>query len=59
MHHWFVFIFMLLWMAGPLVVYGMAPRKNRDPYLWVFGCTIFGPLVAAVYLLLPRAPKAA
>lgn len=59
MHHWFVFVFMILWMAGPLVVFGVSPRKHRDPYVWVFCSAIFGPLVAALFLLLPPAQKAA
>lgn len=58
MHHWYVFVFMVLWMAGPLLVYGISPRKHRDPYLWVFASAILGPLVAGIFLLLP-ARKAA
>lgn len=59
MHHWIVFTYMLLWMIGPLAVFGFGPRKNRDPYLWVFGATILGPPVALLFLALPRAARPA
>lgn len=52
-HHFLVLFTMLAWMAGPIVIYGLAPRKGRDPYLWVAGATLFGPLVPLVYLGLP------
>ena len=59
MHHWIVFTYMLLWMFGPLLVFGLGPRKNRDPYLWVFASTIIGPPVTLIYLALPRAAQPA
>lgn len=59
MHHWIVFTYMLAWMFGPLVVFGVAPRKNRDPYLWVFAATLIGPPVALAFLALRPAPRAA
>lgn len=59
MVHWLVFTVMIMWMVGPLAVYGFAPRKNRDPYVWVFCSAIFGPLVALTFLALPPAKQAA
>lgn len=59
MHHWIVFTYMLAWMFGPLVVFGVAPRKNRDPYLWVFAATLIGPPVALAFLALRPAPRPA
>ena len=59
MVHWLIFSFMILWMFAPLAVYGIAPRKNRDPYVWVFASAILGPLVALVFFLLPPAPQEA
>ncbi|MFN3431593.1 MAG: hypothetical protein ACK46X_16770 [Candidatus Sericytochromatia bacterium] len=55
MHHWMIFFVMICWMVGPLAVYGVAPKKNRDPYLWVFGSAILGPLVPLVFFILPPA----
>ncbi len=59
MHHWIVFTYMLAWMFGPLAVFGLAPRKHRDPYLWVFAATLLGPPVALVFAALPPQPEAA
>jgi hypothetical protein len=59
MVHWIIFSVMICWMVGPLAVYGIAPRKNRDPYLWVFGSAILGPLVPLVFFLLPARPAQA
>lgn len=56
-HEYFVFAFMFLWMIAPVAIYGFAPRKRRDPYLWVAGATLLGPLVALVFFSLP-APRA-
>jgi hypothetical protein len=52
-HHFIVFFLMLAWMAAPIACYAAAPRKQRDPYLWVAGATLFGPLVALVFFGLP------
>lgn len=59
MHHWFVLAYMLMWMFGPLAVFWQAPRKRRDPYLWVFAATILGPPVAIWFLLAPPSNKPA
>lgn len=52
-HHYYTLFFLLLWMFGPLFVFWQAPRKNRDPYHWIFWATLLGPLVAIVFLSLP------
>lgn len=60
MMHWFILLFMLTWMFMPLAIYGFSPRKNRDPYLWVFASAILGPIVGLVFFVLPPAkPQAA
>lgn len=59
MHHWIVFTYMLAWMLCPLAIFGIAPQKGRDPYLWVFAATLLGPPVALVFLALPRAARPA
>lgn len=53
-YHYLTLLFMLLWMTAPLLVYQQASRKQRDPYLWIAGATLLGPLVALVFLSLPR-----
>jgi hypothetical protein len=58
-HHWIVFTYMLAWMFGPLAVFALAPRKGRDPYLWVFAATLAGPPVALAFAALPRAGRPA
>lgn len=52
-HHFLVLFLMLLWMAGPLAIYAAAPRKGRDPYLWVFAATLLGPLVPLAFFAWP------
>lgn len=58
-HHFGVLFFMLCWMIAPLAIFGYAPRKHRDPFLWVFAATLLGPLVALVFFALPAKPQAA
>jgi hypothetical protein len=55
MVHWIIFSVMICWMFGPLAVYGFAPKKNRDPYLWVFASALLGPLVPVLFFCLPAA----
>ncbi|MFP5502345.1 MAG: hypothetical protein ACLGIN_07630 [Candidatus Sericytochromatia bacterium] len=56
-HHFAVLFYMLCWMTGPLFIFGFSPRKNRDPYLWVFTSAIFGPPVVLLFFALPARPR--
>lgn len=55
MHHFFTLFFMLCWMIGPIAIYAGAPKKHRDPYVWVALATLLGPLVPMVFFALKPA----
>ena len=55
-HHFLTFFYMLAWMTGPIAIYALAPRKRRDPFVWVALATLLGPPVPAVFFALKPVP---